>query len=89
MAFVGCALSQMRAACAAGASDGGGRLHAGAGSAGDATITLLGHTGLAVLDLRASIKRDACKIKYLGVYEMGALELNLRMKVRIHRRDGY
>lgn len=57
-----------RAACTAGASDGGGRLDAGAGSVGDATIALDGDTGIAVLDLRDSVKEDAAKLEYLRAY---------------------
>jgi hypothetical protein len=57
-----------RAACAAGAGDGGGRIDAGAGSVGDAAIALDGDTGLAVLDLRDSVKEDAAKLEYLRAY---------------------
>jgi len=57
-----------RAACAAGASDGGGSIDAGTGSVGDAAIALDGDTGLAVLDLRDSVREDARKIQYLQTY---------------------
>ncbi|MFA9287426.1 hypothetical protein ACCQ08_21790 [Comamonas sp. SY3] len=57
-----------RAACAADASGGGGRLDVGAGSVGDATISLDADTGIAVLDLRDSVKEDADKLEYLRSY---------------------
>jgi len=57
-----------RAACAAGASDSAGRLDADAGSVGDATIPLGEDTGIAVLDLRDSVKEDARKLEYLRAY---------------------
>lgn len=57
-----------RAACAAGASDGEGGLDAGAGSVGDAAIALDADTGIAVLDLRDSVKEDAAKLEYLRAY---------------------
>lgn len=57
-----------RAARAPGAGDSGGRLDAGAGSVGDAALALDADTGLAVLDLRASVKEDAAKLEYLRAY---------------------
>lgn len=76
-----------RAACAAGASDSGGRLDAGAGSVGDAAIALDGDTGLAVLDLRASVKEDAAKLEYLRAYAIQCVgvkaqnqQLNLHLR---------
>ncbi|QMV72629.1 hypothetical protein HS961_07125 [Comamonas piscis] len=64
----GVRLVTKRAACAPGASDGGGRLNATTGSVGDATLALDGDTGIAVLDLRDSVKEDARKLEYLRSY---------------------
>lgn len=64
----GVRLVTKRAACTPSASDGGGRLDAASGGLGDATIALDADTGLAVLDLRASVKEDAAKLEYLRAY---------------------
>ena len=57
-----------RAACAPGAGNSGGDLDAATGSVGDAAIAHDADTGLAVLDLRASVKEDAAKLEYLRAY---------------------
>ena len=76
-----------RAACAAGASDSGGRLDADAGSVGDATIPLDGDTGIAVLDLRDSVKEDARKLEYLRAYATQCAGIKAQnQQLNVHQR---
>lgn len=57
-----------RAVCGTGTNDSGRGLDAVPGRVGDATLALDGETGLAVLDLRSSVRDDAAKLQYLQAY---------------------